>query len=226
MDEMTKDDKINIKLEVCKDKTSGKLSIMAHFDSNAPNVFKERDVYFWMPTTEEKELINEVFEFIPIDGGPMFYEKTSQKPVETKEEKPTPEPTVKEEIKPTPETQPQEDKTKYADLPPLEKPSESDVFEATDDQIKNDDLERDIDKEIEYMPNKAEEQIPEEPKSDDQETEKKEENEGIIIEADPEAIEAGLKMHNEKDESTVEADEQTIIDKVLSQKKKGKWSMR
>ena len=42
MDNMTKDDKINIKLEVCRDKTSGKLLIIAHFDENAPNVSKDK----------------------------------------------------------------------------------------------------------------------------------------------------------------------------------------
>ena len=53
---MTKDNKINIKLEVCKDKTSGKLSITAHFNSSAPNVIQNKDGFFWMPTIEEKDL--------------------------------------------------------------------------------------------------------------------------------------------------------------------------
>lgn len=65
-----------------------------------------------------------------------------------------------------------------------------------------------------------------EPKSDEKEI-KKMEDEKIIVEADSDAIEAALKRHiHDEDSSFVEADEQTIIDKVLSQKKKGKWSKK
>ena len=63
---MSKVNNINIKLEVFKDNSSGKLSIMAHFDSNAPNVFEEKDGIFWMPTVEENELLNDAFQFIGI----------------------------------------------------------------------------------------------------------------------------------------------------------------
>ena len=44
-------------------------------------------------------------------------------------------------------------------------------------------------------------------------------------EADNDAIEKALKKHvdTENDDSMKEVDEQTIIDRVLSQKKKGKW---
>jgi len=48
----------------------------------------------------------------------------------------------------------------------------------------------------------------------------------MVVEADQDAIEAALKKHTKEDETLVEADEQTIIDKVLSQKKKGRWSKR
>ncbi|MDH7507357.1 MAG: hypothetical protein QHH15_06210, partial [Candidatus Thermoplasmatota archaeon] len=51
-----------------------------------------------------------------------------------------------------------------------------------------------------------------------------EKEERIMVEADDAAIEAALKKHKEEDNSFVEVDEQTIIDKVLSQKKKGKWN--
>ena len=55
------------------------------------------------------------------------------------------------------------------------------------------------------------------------------EEKGILVEADADAIEAALKKHSKKDdniESFKEADEQTIVDRVLRQKKKGKWSKK
>ena len=55
---------------------------------------------------------------------------------------------------------------------------------------------------------------------------KKEKEEKLLKEADNEAIEKALKKHvnNGKDDSMKEEDEQTIIDRVLSQKKNIKWS--
>lgn len=49
-------------------------------------------------------------------------------------------------------------------------------------------------------------------------------NEGIIAKADDAAIERALKKNVDDDKTIKEVDEQTIIEKVLSQKKKGKWS--
>lgn len=221
---MTKDDKINIKLEVCRDKTSGKLAITAHFNSNAPNVFQEKDGYFWVPTTEEKDLINEAFQLMPTDAGYTPSGKTTPKP--EKEEKPTSEPVIEEEIKPTPEAQPPENEKKPAYLQPLEKLDESDIFEVTDKDIKADYLDKDIDKKTEEPLAKSVEPPEEEKKPEEPEEEKIDEDEKVMVEADSEAIEAALKKHTEKNKSIVEADEQTIIDKVLSQKKKGKWSRR
>ena len=71
-----------------------------------------------------------------------------------------------------------------------------------------------------------EEPKPEEQKPDEPEGDKKEYGEDMVVEADQDAIEAALKKHTKEDETLVEADEQTIIDKVLSQKKKGRWSKR
>jgi len=83
-------------------------------------------------------------------------------------------------------------------MPPLEETSESDVFEVTK----------------------------EESETESPTTEEKEEEKGFLVEADDEAIKAAIKKHGpaEDDKSIIEADEQTIIEKVLSQKKKGKWS--
>ncbi len=52
----------------------------------------------------------------------------------------------------------------------------------------------------------------------------KELDDGIIVKADDKAIERALKKEEDEDNSIKEVDEQTIIDKVLSQKKKGKWN--
>lgn len=221
---MTKDDKINIKLEVCRDKDSGKLAMTAHFNSNAPNVFQEKDGYLWVPTTEEKDLINEAFQLMPIDAGYTPSGKTTPKP--EKEEKPTPEPVIEEEIKPTPEAQPPENEKKPAHLRSSEKLDESDIFEVTDKDIKSEYLDLDIDKKTEEPPAKPEEPPEEEKKLEEPEEKKIHDDEEVMVEADSEAIEAALKKHTKKDKSIVEADEQTIVDKVLNQKKKGKWSRR
>ena len=223
---MIKDDKINIKLEVCKDKTSGKLSIKAHFKSDAPNIFKEKEDYFWMPTIEEKDFLNEAFQLMPLDAGNIPSGKTPAELDEIKEVPTITEPLFEEEIKTTPEIPPEEDKTIPPDLPPSEKPNELDVFEITDENIKTDDLVKDSNEKLDDISTKTDEQTTEEPKSNEPKIENKKEDEGIIVEADSNAIEAALKKHTEKDKSIVEADEQTIVDKVLSQKKKGKWSRR
>jgi len=224
MENMTNDDEIKIKLEVCKDKTSGKLSIMAHFNTDAPNVFQDKDGYFWMPTVEEKDFMSEVFELMPTDAGFNSSEKPMPKPEADKDIKPTPEPEVNEDLKPTPTTPHDKDEETPTNLPQLENPIESTDFEVTDEDIKTDDFVKDIDNKLEEPPDKKDDETTEESKSD--ETEKKENDEGFIVEADSEAIDAALKKHTSTDETIVEADEQTIIDRVLSQKKKGKWGKR
>jgi len=227
---MTKENKINMKLEVCKDKTSGKLSITAHFSSNAPNIIQNKDDFFWIPTSEEKDLLNEAFEMFPVDGGIVTKSSSTPEMDDKKHEEPAPEPVMEEEIKPMAETQPMPEENKPEDLPPLEEPNEPSVFEVTDENITSDDLEKHIDKKIEEIKKPAEEPpveqpLYEEPKTEESDANKKE-DEGLIVEADSEAIEQALKKHTAKDESIVEADEKTIIDKVLSQKKKGKWSKK
>ena len=204
---MTKDDKINVKLEVCRDKTSGKLLIIAHFDENAPTVSKDKDSYFWMPTEGEKDLIDEAFELMPIDTDYSPLKKTTPKP---------------EEKKPTTEIQPKDDEKKPTDMSSLDKPDESAFFEVTDEDIKTEDLDNITDKKIEEAKLMSGFYSIEEPASNELETEKKEEDDRIIVEADSDAVEDVLKKHTD-DKSMIEADEQTIVDKVLSQKKKGKW---
>ncbi|MDH7517506.1 MAG: hypothetical protein QHH19_04095 [Candidatus Thermoplasmatota archaeon] len=53
---------------------------------------------------------------------------------------------------------------------------------------------------------------------------KEQQGNSVIVKADEKAIERALKKDIDEDDSIREVDEQTIIDKVLSQKKKGKWS--
>ncbi len=215
---MTKNNRINLKLEVCKNNTSGKLSIMAHFNSNAPNVFKEKESYFWMPTEEEKDFLNEAYDFMAVEIDHIYTEENIQKPKDTKF---IPKPVTEEKLKPTVNIQPTEELKKPTNLPPKEKTDEPALFEITDEDIKTNDFEKINDKKNDDFYDKTDKHT-----SYEFEARKKKDDEGIIVEANPEEMEAALKRHAEavKDETIVEADEQTIIDKVLNQKKKGKWS--
>jgi len=64
-------DKIHIKLELCKDKGSG-LTIITHFNTNAPNFIKEGEGFYWMPTSKERAFLNDAFNLISTDknGNP------------------------------------------------------------------------------------------------------------------------------------------------------------
>jgi hypothetical protein len=280
---MVKDDKINLKLEVLKDKNSGQLLLMAHFDQNAPNVFKEKETIFWMPTIEEKDFLNEAFKMIPEEKTLSPSKEPISKPDEPKkniselEESEEPiskpeelkeiveeleeskeiisepgepkviisEPEKHKEIKDSSELQSQTEESKPTDISPVTELEEStdyvDTFEdfKTDDIDKNtDDIDKntdDIDKNVDDIHNKIErDDIPpdidgpiiEELKAEELKTLEEEKDKAIIVEADADAIDAALKKRTKKDESIIEADEQTIIDKVLSQKKKGRWSSK
>lgn len=220
---MTKDDKIKIKIEVCRDQTSGKLSIMAHFNSNAPNVHQDKDGYVWVPTVEEKDFIAEAFELMPVGGSITSHDKPSPKLEEPKDVKLSPK--IEEEIDELPTTIPKEDKKESLSSSSPEKQDDPSAFEVTGEDTKKDDFSKEIEKEIEEALPKTEEP-PKDDKKSDEKTDKKEIDEGLIVEADSDAIEAALNKHNANDETIVEVDEQTIVDKVLSQKKKGKWSRK
>jgi len=206
---MVKNDNINIKLEVCKDKNSGKLSIRAHFDSNAPNFAMDKEGYFWIPTFEEKEFINEAFQLIPIDTSESNKEKMQR---------------IEENLDTKPVTH----------FPKVEKQKETSIFTKSNFETKDEHLEKNVFEKREDIQNKRyetedeeeeeEEEKEEEPSYNEKEGRKKEER--LIVEADDEAIEAAIKRRIEDDKSFVEVDEQTIIDRVLSQKKKGKWSKK
>jgi hypothetical protein len=147
---LVKEDNIHIKIELCKDEVSRELKVITCFDPDAPNFCKDEDGYFWCPTIEERDFLNEAFEFIPAQNqikshplekkeerfvAPMPVEPKPQvnadispeiKPPETREEKVMFEPQApfnKEHIKPWEKPSPIEknDWKKPADQPPLEK---------------------------------------------------------------------------------------------------------
>jgi len=59
-----KDENIHIKLEISRDPSTGKLSILAKFDPDAPNFTKDANGFSWSPTKEERAFLNEAFEMI------------------------------------------------------------------------------------------------------------------------------------------------------------------
>ena len=204
---MNKDDKINIKLEVFKDRNSGKLSILAHFDQNAPNIKKDSEGFIWIPTIEEKDLINEAFQLMPLDIS-FNQTKTSTHTIED----------TKKIFQP-PQTATKYKQEIYENNSDINK--EQNIFEITKKEIKTEHIISDSPPSYENI-----NQRPFEKKHKDQELNDKYAEEKIIVEADSDAIEKALQKHGDKDDSIVEVDEQTIIDRVLSQKKKGKWSKR
>ncbi len=189
MRDLPKDDNINIKLEISKDKDNNKLVITTRFDSSASNFLKDEYGYIWIPTQEEIKFLNDAFELMPTGKSKASPpEKKSTKIVEKVQ---TYKPQVKVEEK-LEESSPFERKTvSYA-----EKKEDETVFEVTGEETS------------EEIPSKT----------------SKDHNEGIIVKADEKAIERALKKDQDEDDTIKEVDEQTIIDKVLSQKKKGKWN--
>ena len=267
---MVKDNNVNITIEVCKDKTSGKLYIQAHFNTKAPNVLTDKDYYTWIPTIEEQNLLNEAFEFMPMDFSPSITEtkkpiieekieeKTSsnfsskevtniEPEVKIEEKVETPEIKIEEKVETPPvKIEEKEEKTSFnfstekepnlkpkviiekkeekpEETPTIEKPRESDIFEITNENIKTDNK-KDGGNNTESTFEKLSELRDEKQDRDKPISSRIEEDDGIIVEADFDAIEAALEKHiGTKDNSIVEADEKTIIDRVLKQRKKGKW---
>ena len=225
---MTEDDKVSIKLEVLRDVSTGKLKIMAHFDIKASNVFIDKNEYVWMPTIEERDLLNEAFQFIPEE--PSAYSSTSTntpvKEIEMPEFEKEPEPAKMEEppieVKSVFDEPAEENTTAEKEEPA--------VFEVAKETFPEPEPKKEIEKPFEDMDAKVEVKSPGETPESEESKAEIEEDDGIIVEADADAIEAALKRHTGKnddvDDSMVEADEKTIVDKVLNQKKKGKWSKK
>ncbi len=208
---MSNDDNVYIKLELNKDKNSGKIDIITRFDNNAPNVIIENNEYFWMPTFEEKDFLNEAFLIINSNNKNSYSKSedsfsSKKEPIEEKFE------------------------DNYVDA--KENIKKEIITEQTKTDIKEDT--RDIENKKDSKPavfevtNKDGERVDAKQEAkDDDSKDNKDLDEAVIVEADSQAIENALKKHKKKndedDDSIVEADEKTIIDKVLQQKKKGKW---
>lgn len=196
------DNEIHIKVELSRD-DSGKLALTTIFDEKAPNFSKDEEGYYWIPTVGEKNFINEAFELLPATKTKGAQFKIASKPAAPKVEKPPVEPEIKNEMEPaTISSVDVEIKKPEETPPPSEKKEDTAVFEVTTEKSE---------------PNKPEELEPA----------KKLEDERVLVSANADAIDAALeKRREEKDTTIIEADEQTIIDKVLSQKKKGKWGRK
>ena len=61
---MTDNTNISIKLELCRDKFTNSLSIVTHFDPNAPNFYNENGKFFWVPTPDEVALLKDATDLI------------------------------------------------------------------------------------------------------------------------------------------------------------------
>lgn len=197
--------KINIRVELARNTKTGKLALTAIFNENAPNFSKDKEGYYWIPTVDEKDFLNEAFQLMP--RGQTV--QTFNKKMSPKQLEPELEDTEKTDL------EIEEEQVEKAESPKN--------FEKIEDMITSKPQEKNKTAVFE----KAEED--EEGEETENETEEKEEedDEGLIVSADEEAIDAALnKRRGEKDNSMREADEQTIIDRVLSQKKKGKWSRK
>ena len=193
---------------------------MTYFDHNAPNFSKDEEGYFWCPTIEERDFFKKAFEFIPNKDqiASHHLEKREERvvaprPVETKPQvnveyrRPEIKPPERREFMPEPQTPVNKEYKK-----PWEKSS---PFEKKDWK-KSTDLPP-----LEKTQREAVFEVTEEeskPKDID------EADGSIIAKADDAAIERALKKNVDDDKIIKEVDEQTIIEKVLSQKKKGRWS--
>ena len=116
---MGKEDKIYIKLELCKDKNSDELAIMTHFNFNAPNFFENNGKYSWMPTPEEMNFISEAFNIIAINKIKKPYEKINYTPQKSKA---------------SPRLSINDEEGRTVETPPLEKPVETTFHEEPRDQ--------------------------------------------------------------------------------------------
>ena len=220
---MAKDDNVHFRVELNKNKNSGKIDIVAHFDKKAPNVIIENNEYFWMPTIEEKDFLDEAFSLVPNDSKSTFIEKDAS----TSSDSP------KIEEPPTEETSKNDSKKDISEI----KESIKKEIRAEQSQVDiNNDTEEHNKKQNEEpavfeVANKDENSNDKNQEPDKESKDKEKEknlDEAVIVEADSKAIEKALKKHQKKneeedDDSIVEADEKTIIDRVLQQKKKGKW---
>lgn len=228
---MTKADKIHIKIELCKDINLNKLEINTLFDAKSPNFSKDDKGFFWMPTVEERDFINEAYELVPTDK-PIT-------PSETITETPEKKDYIKSDAEETTVNKEQtlEPEIKIEQSIPVSSP-ESEVKKPVIEEIKSSEMPSSFEKKNDSegkpadaspIEKRQKEEIFEIPDEESEtakgENNTSEENE-VLVEVDQAAISAALRKKEERDKSMVEADEDTIVERVLNQKKKGKWSKR
>ena len=259
---MPTENNVNVKLEVFKEKFTGKLSIIAHFMHSAPNIYKEQEDYIWFPTYEEKKFLSEAFDLTSSGLSKNTQDKKNISNISTQGVKPDvvynpsgvinpnlnvqridPQYTNKETVLQekqkanytndyvkqqqtipqknqiyTEETKKENDfKNRFLqNTPTNEKEQTVNNFS---NNIKTDDTKKEI-----YVPDPNYKHKQYDMKKDQQsarrDNNKTDINSAVIAQADLDAIDAALKKHTDKEEHMVQADEKTIVDKVINQKKK------
>jgi len=194
---VVKTPKIHVKVELDRNPITKAIQLKTIFNPKAPNVFNEKKDFIWEPTAEEIEFLFQAFNMFP---------STSQKQIY---------PEIKE---------PEEDI-------PSRFSSEERYEETSDDSEENQQEEEQKEEQFEEVSAKDEtssDEEPSEPKSefdkmadsDDDFGEK--EKDRVLIAADAKTIDEIVKRKRGNGEGTFkEANEETILDKILRQKKKG-----
>jgi hypothetical protein len=263
---MPMENNVNIKLEVFKDKFTGKISIVAHFIHSAPNVYKEQEDYVWFPTNEEKNFLIEAFDLTSPNYSKNIQPRKDvsqvsnqniepnvvpQTPVgiepnlniQDKDTQYTNKDTVYPDGKTTNTAQNYEDvkqTTEVNNQPTIEEPKKEEQqtnnYFQNNQKTEKEPVVNDYPKEFNPYDNKKKLEAPDPNYNQNTEEEKRDPyykkteddnnnvDNAIIAQADFDAIDAAVKKHTDKEDYLVQADEKTIVDKVLNQKKKGKWS--
>ena len=86
---MKKNENIHVKLQIEKDRNSGKLTLNVHFDKDTPNFYTDKNVLSWSPTIEEIGFVNEAFEMISKCKSYKHEKKVNEDKVDTPVEKKT-----------------------------------------------------------------------------------------------------------------------------------------
>lgn len=86
---MKKNENIHVKLQVEKDRNSGKLTLNVHFDKDTPNFYTDKNVLSWCPTIEEIDFVNEAFKMISKCKSYKHEKKVNEDKVDTPVEKKT-----------------------------------------------------------------------------------------------------------------------------------------
>jgi len=278
---MNKNNKIHIRIELCKDEDSGNITLMTYFDPNAPNFSQDNKGFYWLPTHEEKDFLNDVFEIFPeFEMKSPHAEKMIKESLEQKKDNPVvTEPPINMERRELEKTMTEPLEKKDLTPPPpqaymqkneLEK-TMTESLEKKEEPITNNPQQVDMQKRetektmtellgkkeltppppqaymqkneqerpsspfekqerqypIDNIPpfKKTEETNPgttqQTPNTNEVREEIKDEPRKEFVEADDQDIDRALEKGEDK--SMIEADEDTIVERVLSQKQKGKW---